>query len=113
MALRIRLKGRAVDFEHDRAYALWLPLIGVQVDSVYHGMVDFMGWIHPNSLDDFRVPPAGYDPVGHPETVTCTQCDEPHPIIPEGFYTPPTNEALYERVRGQKVKICLWVDDGG
>lgn len=114
------------DFEHDSAYALRLPLIGVQLGDLgihYHNTV-LTAWIDPNAVDtfsqDFHVPRPGYDPTKHPKAVTCEGIyDEkkkkyckwnegkPHVIVPEGFYVPPFDRELYEAVRGKRVEITI------
>jgi hypothetical protein len=63
--LEARMTAGVTDFEHDSAYALRLPLIGVQFDGLlvrYHTTF-LIGWIDPDAEEDFHVPGPGYDPT--------------------------------------------------
>lgn len=109
------LANGATDFEHDSAYALRLPLIGVQFDSipVWNHMTRLVAWVDPSDYlidrhSDFRVPSNDYNPLKLSETTICEMkgCDK-HPIVPEGFYLPPFNEDLFLAVRGKKVEIHI------
>lgn len=54
------------------------------------------------------MPNDGYDPRKHKDTEKCKdkRCDEKgHFIVPEGFYVPPINLALFEMVRGRRIEI--------
>lgn len=57
---RWRLEGRitegVTDFEHDSAYALRLPLIGLQLGSltVHYHTTHFTAWVDPNAEEDLR-----------------------------------------------------------
>jgi hypothetical protein len=112
--LDARMTGGVTDFEHDSAYALKLPLIGVVFENVdYHASV-FTGWVDPNiNVDDsseFRVPRQGYDPTKLPDAHMCKtgECKKnPHIIVPEGFWLPPFDLELYRAVRGKKVEIRI------
>jgi len=105
----------ATDFEEDSAYALRLPLIGVTFDGVEYGATRLVAWVDPAGLDEFHVPASSdYDPTKHPDTVMCTKCKKPHPIVPEDFYVPPRDKALFKKVRGQRVIIHIgpvWDED--
>jgi hypothetical protein len=109
-------RGVPTDFEHDNAYAAWLPLIAVSFDMVMERIFVFTAHIDPTpNLSDFRVPDPDYDPRKHPnafecEDESCTSLQEgrPHTIVPEGFYSPPFNHELHEKVRGWQVEI--WID---
>ncbi len=103
------------DFEHDSAYALQLPLIGLQFDHVYYHRTYLTGWVDPDCNDgrEFRVPGPGYDPMSHPEAVECraATCKSnkpfPHMIVPQNFYVPPFNLDLYKIVKGKQVEIRI------
>lgn len=109
----------ATDFEHDSAYVLQLPLIGLELDglAVYNHRTHFIAWVDPNRPEDFHVPGPGYDPrkeegAHRCKDPACQKDDkgkkvEPHVIVPEGFYVPPFNLDLYKMVRGKKVEICV------
>ena len=108
--LNARMDKGATDFEHDSAYACCLPLIGVKMEYIDSHVTILTAWINPQHepfSPEFNVPPADYNPMEHPDTVMCDQCEEPHPIVPEGFYTPPFDEELFEAVRGKKVTIYI------
>ena len=98
----------ATDFEHDSAYVIVLPLIGVTFQSIHNHTVTLTAWIDPDAASDFSVPQTGYDPTKHKDAYICEEgrCKEhPHPMVPEGYYTPPHNRKLYDAVRGKRVKI--------
>jgi len=114
--LAARLIAGVTDFEHDSAYALQLPLIGLQFENfVEYSRVHADAWIEPNDPERFRVPLPGYNPMKHPKTVICDgkkHCkwgdSKSHPIIPEGFYAgPPTDLELYKLVRGKRISIIF------
>lgn len=111
------------DVEHDSAGLLRLPLVGVEAQGVMYHASTFEGWIDPN-LDDkfdeglFRIPPSGYNPMKLPGATTCPgvynekkglYCKwnegKKHIIVPQGYYLPPIDTALYEAVRGKRVSI--------
>jgi len=100
----------ATDFEHDSAYALQLPIIGVYFDSLFYHTVTFGGWIAPDaggSFAFFHVPRPGYDPRKHEDSVECSDCKEKHIIVPEGLYVPPFDPELYAAVRGCRVEVVI------
>lgn len=112
------------DFEHDSAYACWLPLIGVELDQVSYHQTHLSGFIDPSQdgrYPKFRVPEPGYDPRKHPDAVECdaeecltTSVEDgggPHIIVPEGLFVPPFNPKLYEAVRGKRVEIIIHSED--
>lgn len=113
--LSARMIEGVTDFEHDSAYALQLPLIGVAFDSlvVHYHETHLAGWIHPDDQDGFRVPGPGYDPRKHKESRICKEktCLGDHPkghvIVPEDFFVPPHDLDLYRRVRGKRVEIVI------
>lgn len=110
------LNGGATDFEHDSAYALQLPLIGVIFNGCEYNHVDLTAWVDPDAVDgswtDFHVPTSSdYNPMKHEDAMTCTEhesCkEEPHIIVPEGFYVPPYDRDLYKKVFGKRVMIRI------
>lgn len=113
--LEARMTAGVTDFEHDSAYALRLPLIGVQFDGLlvrYHTTF-LIGWIDPDAEEDFRVPGPSYDPAKLQDAHRCrdVRClkDNPdgHIIVPEGYYVPPHNPKLYKLVAGKRVEIAI------
>jgi hypothetical protein len=100
------------DFEHDSARAIRIPLIAVEFKHVWYGHAEFNAVIDPMNGRGFHVPPPGYNPMELPETRQCThpECkDEPHLVVPEGHYVPPTNEELFKKVAGRYVQIIFGV----
>lgn len=116
---RFRLEGRmtsgVTDFEHDSAFVVRLPLIGVQFDGllIHNHYAFLVGWVDPDGADDFHVPGPGYDPTKHKDAHRCKmkECvkEDPksHIIVPEGFYVPPFDPELYKLVRGKRVEIRI------
>lgn len=117
--LQVYLPAGVTDFEHDSGYALRLPLIGVKFEGVRYHRTRVSAYVAPHSPDGFAVPWPGYNPMKHPDAFICgegtTGYDEcrknPHPIVPEGFYVPPTDLDLYREVEGRRVTICFSVTD--
>lgn len=111
--LLIRYAGGVTDFEHDLAFALRLPLIGLKFETCYNGAVEFSAWVDPRNERGFRVPAVPVDPAALPGTVMCDneQCGNPHPIVPEGWYAPPHDPALFAQVAGRRVKIVMYAPD--
>lgn len=107
--LKAYLTSGVTDFEHDSAYALQLPLIGVQLDSVYYHSSHIVGWVSPEDASDFRVPRPGYNPMEHEDAVKCDgdRCGGPHVIVPENHYCPPFDRELFEAVKGKRVEIHI------
>lgn len=107
------LKDGASDFEHDSAFALQLPLIGLQFEGTEYHQSTFVAWVDPNGdepFQDFRVPRPGYNPMKHKDAILCRKgrCkEEPHIMVPEGFYVPKYDPELYRAVRGKKVEISI------
>lgn len=100
----------ATDFEHDSVYAVSLPLIGLKFESHVNATTTFSAFIKPNDLQDFCVPvDSSYDPTKQPGVVECglEDCDPKHVIVPEEFYTPPSDAKLFEAVRGYAVEIVI------
>lgn len=108
--LDARLTAGVTDFEHDSAHALRLPLIGLTFQHLWYQNAYFKAWVNPNDPDGFRVPRAGYNPMKLPDAYTCESdyCkEEPHIVVPEGYYCPPYDEELYEAVRGAELEIII------
>lgn len=97
------------DFEHDSAYILSLPLIGLALGGlgVYLHEAHFIAWVDPNDFEGFHVPRPGYDPRKHKDTEICQECEEKHSVLPEGFFTPKPDRDLWNLVRGKKVEISI------
>ena len=101
------------DFEHDSAYALSLPLIGLRFTRLDYHSTHFDAWVDPSHDADrgFRVPSPGYDPMKHPDAIVCRaktcRRDGPHIIVPEGHYLPPFNKELFKLVAGKRVEITI------
>jgi hypothetical protein len=114
--LKARVKGGVTDFEHDTAYALQLPLIGVMFDGlmIHHSVTRLCAYINPNvDEDSFHVPPPGYDPSTLPGVHRCKdkQClaSDPkgHLIVPEDNWFPKFDANLFRRVAGKRVEIHI------
>ena len=122
--LEARMGLGATDPEHDTAFALRLPLIGVEFEWADHHQFRFHGFVDPSAGEGrhptFHVPLPGYNPTKHPEAETCNGVyDEKkgqyckwndkkkHIIVPEGFYVPPFDAELYKLVAGKKVEIVM------
>lgn len=109
--LEAHLNRGATDFEHDSAYALHLPLIGITLGelAIRNNITHIKAWINPNRPRDFRVPEPKYDPTKHQDACECPDCkgEDRHIIVPEGFYLPPTNQELFKKVSGHKVEIHI------
>ena len=111
------LRDGATDFEHDSAYALQLPLIGLAMRDLSCHQTTFGAWVDPN--DDrlgggFRVPKPGYDPWALPGSSKCAHRScwkggaKGPLIVPEGHYTgPPRDEDLFAAVRGKRVELVV------
>lgn len=95
------------DPEHDSAYALRLPLIGLEFINVCDNYTHLKAYVDPNNEREFHVPNPGYNPTILEDSYKCTDCEEPHIIVPEGYYVPPVNKELYEKARGRKVGIRI------
>ncbi len=81
-----------------------------QLDSIFYHGTNIKAFINPSPkrADNFHVPTPGYNPMTHEDSHECTECEEPHTIIPEGFYVPPANTELFENLRGREVHIRIW-----
>lgn len=123
--LQVYLPAGVTDFEHDSGYALRMPLIGIEFEGIQYHTTIVSAYVAPRSLDDFAVPWPGYNPMEHPDTIMCGEGDtgydeckqNPHPMVPEGFYTPYNDADLYHEVEGRMVTIHFAVvrpdDDDG
>lgn len=108
-SLQAYLDGGATDFEHDSAYAIRLPLVGLHFDSLFYHQPRFTAWVDATNPRDFNVPTAGYDPRKMEGAHRCKTCTgkESHVIVPEDFYVPPFDPALFNMVKGQRVEITI------
>lgn len=99
------------DVEHDSGFAIRMALIGVEFRSVYYGRTEIRAVIDPMDFEGFHVPPPGYNPMELPDAHECKSehCEEPHVIVPEGNYVPPSNVELSKMVRGRFVEITFGV----
>jgi hypothetical protein len=99
----------ATDLEHDSAWILQLPIVGLALRDVHYGTTRLYGWIEADDLGDFRVPRAGYDPRQHPEVRPCNVewCEGPagHPMVPE--HMPPPNADLHHSMKGRLIEIDI------
>lgn len=100
--LKAHLRDGATDGEHDSAYALKLPLVGLEFTYTLYGHFYFRAFVSAEEPGDFRVPHASYDPfVGAQRCRTCKGkyshafCD----------FLPPAEPGLYEAVAGLPVVI--------
>lgn len=107
----------ATDFEHDSAFVMKMELTGVNFQSIEYGQTVFEAWIKSDDPEHFRVPVVDYNPLKHKDTKECKDkhCrrDEPHVIVPEGFYLPPPNAELFEMVRGRRIEVTTGLKQTG
>lgn len=106
-SLKSYLGSGMTDFEHGSAYAIHLPLIGVQFEYSQYGTSYLYAWIDSDAEDQFCVPPPGYDPSKDSKATCCKMKDcsfGRHMLV---AYTPPRNPELYKLVRGKQVSILL------
>lgn len=115
-SLEARMIAGVTDVEHDSAYALKLPLIGLQFQDLFvsYHTTHLVAWVDPNADErTFRVPTVGYDPTKHPKARLCKDkyCLPAYPnghmIVPEGHYLPPFDKELFKLVAGKKVEITI------
>lgn len=109
--LEARMTYGVTDRERSAAFAFMLPLIGVELEGINMGRVVLHGLIDPNDPDGFHVPRPGYDPTklhGARVDAKSTQY-EPHPhiIVPDGYWFPPPDPALFRAVAGVPVEITF------
>lgn len=110
---RWRLEARlpnATDFEHDSAYAIRMSLVGLTFDGMFFQQQPmFVAWIDGSDVDSFNVPESDYNPLTLKGTQPCRECKgkDKHVIVPEGYFVPPPNKPLFEKVRGLKVEVTL------
>jgi len=103
----------ATDREEDSAFALSFDVIALELSMVRGHRVVFGAIVDPTQGGSFRVPRPGYNPLLHPDTITCQDvaCLEhscgAHPIVPNGFYQPPHDPELFEAVRCRPIEIHL------
>jgi hypothetical protein len=91
----------ATDGEHDQAYALRLPVVGLQFEHLWDGRAHFTAWV-ADDPDEFRVPPPGYDP--RDKTRRCDSCDPKHSFAP---YLPDHDPDLFQEVKGLRLEISV------
>jgi hypothetical protein len=95
------------DEEHDSAYILILPLIGVTMTTLYYHTITLNAWVSPTDHESFRVPSPGYP---NPSTThKCPTCNgnedrEAHLIGP---YIPKVNLELFKVLRGRRLEIHI------
>ena len=89
--LKAHLPAGVTDFEHDSSYAFCLDLIGVRFRYSGRGTSLFEGFLHPD-IETFKVPSSDYNPMESDEAWMCDHCDKPHPMLPEGLFTPKATE---------------------
>ena len=103
----------ATDREEDSAFALSFHVMALELAMVMGHHVVFEAIVDPTQGDSFRVPRPGYNPLLHPDTIICQNeacLKHPHgahPIVPEGFYTPPHDHELFEAVRCRPIEIHI------
>jgi hypothetical protein len=111
--LEAYLPAGVTDFEHDSAYLIKLPLIGVVFEGIDYHQTKLIAWVDSSEPRDFHVPLPGYNPMEHPKAFVCDEkdggyrCKTPHKIIPEDLYVPPFNRELFDAVKGKKVEILV------
>lgn len=108
--LQAYLPEGVTDFEHDSAWAMLLPLIGVKLESLRYHTTVIEAYVAPRALDEFCVPWPGYNPMEEEGAETCEyeRCkDDPHMMVGEDRYTPYSDPTLYEAVEGRLVRIHI------
>jgi hypothetical protein len=103
-----RIGDGVTDDEHDAAYALILPLIGLRFHRLDYHTVHFEAWVDPNP-ESFRVPRHGYDPAKNTQAHLCTSktCHVPHIVVPVDGYQPPRDLGLHALVAGKRISIAV------
>lgn len=103
-----RIGDDVTDDEHDAAYALILPLIGLRFRRLDYHVAHFEAWVDPNP-ESFRVPRQAYDPAKDPQAHKCTSksCGTPHIIVPADLYQPPRDPELHALVAGKRVSLAI------
>lgn len=114
----------ATDREHDSAYAFRLEVVGLQLQYVSGGVQEFVGLLPGGrgSRDSFRVPGASQAGVRDiPGAIWCDrpECnvtldpghyatvDSPQRHLITRFTPEPIAEELWERLRGQMVRVTI------
>lgn len=110
-----RMGHGVTDFEHDSAYAFRFEAVGLQFDGQYFGRMQFTAWINPNDPETFYIPKTAANPLEAKDTAHCTEkeCkaeakkrkEVPHVIVDR--FVPPSNHALYEKLRGKQIRIAF------
>lgn len=104
------LNNGATDFEHDSAYAFRFEVLEPKLDMVTYSRTWLTTFINPDpfSVEQFHVPESSdYNPAQLVGAHMCEEdyCEKPHPIVPEGYYVPPTDKKYAERMRGVEIII--------
>jgi hypothetical protein len=110
MELKAYLPAGVTDFEHDSAWAMVLPLIGVKLNSLHYHTTEIEAYVAPRQLENFRVPWPGYNPMEEEDAEICTHghCKkDPHPMVGMDRYTPYSDPTLYKAVEGRLVRIRI------
>lgn len=102
------------DCEHDSAFALKLPLIGLQLGSpaVYYHTASYLAWVDPSAgaddSPDFHVPRSGYNPLDTTlaRAYECTECTKKKHLI-VSRYVPEFDAELFKAVSGKMVEIAI------
>lgn len=96
--------GDSTDEEHDSAYALSIPLIGLRYSGVRYQQTSVKAWVAPRDLEGFNLPPQGYDPRKGARTCKDPACKDKHHFVP---YLPPVNPDVYRIVAGLEVEMTF------
>jgi hypothetical protein len=107
--LKAHLPRGVTDFENDSCYAFYFDVIGLRFTLAMGGTSWFKAYLHPNP-ENFKVPGGDYNPMGHSDARAISDGDEPHTILPEGFYTPTTPEdgrKLFRMLQGKELTIRI------
>lgn len=100
--LKVRAGRNATDEEESSAIICCLSIIGLRLEMIYNGISFLDGFIKPysRSIYDQGVLLWQTDPFAN--AATCTECEEPHPIIP---FIPKHDPKLNAKVSGLRVEI--------
>ena len=113
--LRALMSNGVTDGDHDSAQVLSIPLIGVRLTGVWNGIISIEGWVRPRpancgvGFESFKVPKPDYNPLK--DAVECNECKDKHLVVPEGFFTPPYDDDLFNAVVGKKLFIYFGNED--
>jgi hypothetical protein len=109
-SLRAYWDGGMTDPEHDSAYILWLPLVGLQLDMIHYGQTILKGFVGGGDSSDFRVPGPDFKIKRLEAAEKCTQCrgKDKHLMLPEGLWLPEENPELLSKLAGRVVEIRIY-----